>query len=208
MCEISRSRYRMLIGTKITPSFTQARNRSINSIRFARYTHRRSPRVSPRAARAAAVRSLRAPISPNVYSRPFHSNPAASRRAASDKSNRCLRFTLLVCNKSGRLEAYTLFTIRRYDSGPGIIQVLFTDPKRGTQLAVDRVSFDVRAGEVFGLLGPNGAGKTTTLRLLGTLLKPTSGTATLGRFRHQTRARKSSRAYRISFRRHGILRAA
>ncbi|PYT13877.1 MAG: ABC transporter ATP-binding protein, partial [Acidobacteria bacterium] len=39
----------------------------------------------------------------------------------------------------------------------------FTDPKRGTRLAVNRVSFDVRAGEVFGLLGPNGAGKTTTL---------------------------------------------
>ncbi|MBZ5603354.1 MAG: ABC transporter ATP-binding protein [Acidobacteriia bacterium] len=58
----------------------------------------------------------------------------------------------------------------------------FTDPKRGTRLAVDRVSFDVRAGEVFGLLGPNGAGKTTTLRLIATLLKPTGGTATLNGF--------------------------
>jgi sodium transport system ATP-binding protein len=47
---------------------------------------------------------------------------------------------------------------------------------------VDRVSFDVRAGEVFGLLGPNGAGKTTTLRLLGTLLKPSSGTAQVNGF--------------------------
>jgi sodium transport system ATP-binding protein len=58
----------------------------------------------------------------------------------------------------------------------------FSDSKRGTRLAVDDVSFDVRAGEVFGLLGPNGAGKTTTLRMLATLLKPTTGTATLNGF--------------------------
>lgn len=58
----------------------------------------------------------------------------------------------------------------------------FTDPKRGTHLAVDNVTFDVCAGEVFGLLGPNGAGKTTTLRMLATLLKPSSGTATLSGF--------------------------
>ncbi|MBC7339999.1 MAG: ATP-binding cassette domain-containing protein, partial [Firmicutes bacterium] len=47
---------------------------------------------------------------------------------------------------------------------------------RGT-LAVDRVSFQVRAGEIFGFLGPNGAGKTTTIMMLTTLIRPTSGRA-------------------------------
>jgi ABC-2 type transport system ATP-binding protein len=47
----------------------------------------------------------------------------------------------------------------------------------GERLAVDDVSFSVAAGEVFGFLGPNGAGKTTTVRMLGTLIAPTSGSA-------------------------------
>jgi ABC-2 type transport system ATP-binding protein len=45
--------------------------------------------------------------------------------------------------------------------------------------AVDGISFDVRRGSIFGLLGPNGAGKSTTLRMLTTLTRPTSGTATV-----------------------------
>jgi ABC-2 type transport system ATP-binding protein len=45
----------------------------------------------------------------------------------------------------------------------------------GEFTAVDDVSFDVAAGEVFAFLGPNGAGKTTTIKMLTTLLKPTSG---------------------------------
>src|SRR5262249_18627155 len=55
----------------------------------------------------------------------------------------------------------------------------FRDLRRGNVLAVDNISFDAHAGEVFGLLGPNGAGKTTTMRILCTVLKPTSGIATL-----------------------------
>ncbi|MBX5326146.1 MAG: ATP-binding cassette domain-containing protein [Candidatus Bathyarchaeia archaeon] len=45
--------------------------------------------------------------------------------------------------------------------------------------AVDHVSFSVKEGEIFGFLGPNGAGKTTTINMLITVLKPTSGTATV-----------------------------
>jgi ABC-2 type transport system ATP-binding protein len=57
-----------------------------------------------------------------------------------------------------------------------------TDVSRrfGDRLAVDRLTFTVGAGEVFGLLGPNGAGKTTTLRMLGGLIPPTSGHVDIG----------------------------
>jgi len=52
----------------------------------------------------------------------------------------------------------------------------------GSFVAVDQVSFEVYPGEAFGLLGPNGAGKTTIIRMLTTLLRPTSGRAEVSGF--------------------------
>jgi ABC-2 type transport system ATP-binding protein len=52
----------------------------------------------------------------------------------------------------------------------------------GEFTAVNGISFAVEAGEIFGLLGPNGAGKSTLIRMLTTLLPPTSGTARIGGF--------------------------
>ena len=54
---------------------------------------------------------------------------------------------------------------------------IFLDRRRGEVRAVDDISFCCRPGEIFGLLGPNGAGKTTTLRVLSTVLQPSSGRA-------------------------------
>jgi ABC-2 type transport system ATP-binding protein len=60
------------------------------------------------------------------------------------------------------------------------IEVKGLTRKFGAFTAVDGVSFDVKAGEIFGFLGANGAGKSTTIRMLCGLLRPTSGTAVVG----------------------------
>ena len=60
-----------------------------------------------------------------------------------------------------------------------ILRVQHIAKSFGTVLAVNDVSFDVRPGEIFAFLGPNGAGKTTTIKMLTTLLRPTTGSLEL-----------------------------
>lgn len=66
--------------------------------------------------------------------------------------------------------------------------------KYGKLTAVNDISFSVAQGEIFGFLGPNGAGKTTTIKILCTLARPTSGTATVNDFDviHQQRQVRQS----------------
>lgn len=55
----------------------------------------------------------------------------------------------------------------------------YADLRRGRFVALDGLTFDAYPGQIYGLLGPNGAGKTTALRILSTVLRPTSGSATV-----------------------------
>jgi sodium transport system ATP-binding protein len=58
----------------------------------------------------------------------------------------------------------------------------YADLRRGQFVALAGISLDALAGQIYGLLGPNGAGKTSALRILSTVLRPTSGTATVNGF--------------------------
>jgi ABC-2 type transport system ATP-binding protein len=60
-----------------------------------------------------------------------------------------------------------------------LIKIRDLSKSYGELVAVDRLTLDIEANEVFGLLGANGAGKTTTIHMLATLLRPTSGSATV-----------------------------
>ncbi len=67
-------------------------------------------------------------------------------------------------------------------SRANVIEVRDLTRRFGELTAVDRISFDVREGEVFAFLGPNGAGKSTTINMLCTLLRPTSGRVMIAGF--------------------------
>jgi len=75
-----------------------------------------------------------------------------------------------------------------------IIEVENLVKKFGEFTAVNQVSFEVAKGEIFGFLGPNGAGKTTTINVLCTLLRPTSGRASVNGYdisKHRSQVRSS-----------------
>src|SRR5205085_354567 len=69
----------------------------------------------------------------------------------------------------------------------------------GEVLAVNDISLDVHAGEIFAFLGPNGAGKTTTIKMLTTLLAPTSGTIEIDGLDPLTRPTEVRRRFGIVF---------
>ena len=62
------------------------------------------------------------------------------------------------------------------------LRKVYADLYSGKFVALDGISFKAEPGQIYGLLGPNGAGKTTALRILSTILQPTSGTAKINGF--------------------------
>ena len=80
-----------------------------------------------------------------------------------------------------------------------IVQTLQLTKRFDKITAVDNLDISIEEGEVFGLLGPNGAGKTTIIKMLATLLKPTSGTATVNGFDIMEQPEKVREAIGIVF---------
>jgi ABC-2 type transport system ATP-binding protein len=91
---------------------------------------------------------------------------AASRSPASDRATTSVKDVISAPTLDGK-------------GGPAALAVQHLTKRFGQRTAFSEVSFEVAYGEVFGFLGPNGAGKTTTVRTLGTLIAPTSGSATV-----------------------------
>jgi ABC-2 type transport system ATP-binding protein len=82
---------------------------------------------------------------------------------------------------------------------PPIIEVHDLVRTFGDFTAVDRISFAVPAGQIFGFLGPNGAGKTTTIKMLTTILRPTSGSIRIAGFDPAHQQHEVRRSFGIVF---------
>jgi ABC-2 type transport system ATP-binding protein len=80
-----------------------------------------------------------------------------------------------------------------------VISVRNLVKKFGDVTAVDNISFDVQQGEIFAFLGPNGAGKTTTIKMLTTLLTPTSGIMELDGLNPAVQRNEARRTFGIVF---------
>lgn len=107
--------------------------------------------------------------------RPLHSESLlTSKNLCSSAKCRC-EFS------ATRVVSLTSFSSRHMIEATNLTKI-FRDKKRGLIRAADEVTFRAEPGSIYGLLGANGAGKTTTLRLLATLLKPTSGNAIVAGF--------------------------
>ena len=77
---------------------------------------------------------------------------------------------------------------------PEAVNVLDLEKRFGRFVAVDRVSFSVKAGEIFGFLGPNGAGKSTTIRMLCGIISPSGGSGRVAGYDIFTQAEKIKQA--------------
>jgi ABC-2 type transport system ATP-binding protein len=80
-----------------------------------------------------------------------------------------------------------------------MIHVAGLSKKFGDVTAVDQISFDVGRGEIFAFLGPNGAGKTTTIKMLTTLMTPTSGTVEINGLNLNAHANEVRKTFGIVF---------
>src|SRR5262249_22643201 len=85
--------------------------------------------------------------------------------------------SILACAFSAAFNTITAFHDSESALMDTVIEVHDLTKRFGEVTAVDRLSFSVSRGEIFGLLGPNGAGKTTTIQLLLGLTTPSSGRA-------------------------------
>ena len=79
------------------------------------------------------------------------------------------------------------------------IKVINVNKKFKNFVAVDNISFEVKKGEIFAFLGPNGAGKSTTIKMLTTLLSPTSGTIFVNGFNAQIQKNEVRKSFGIVF---------